>query len=603
MIKILDICIPTFNRVLELKRQVEYFISEVSELQKSVNLYISDNCSNDSTWEYLNNLIVEHPWISIHRNEENKGLVGNLYELQNISKSKYIWFVSDDDIFECGIVKEALSIINGNSSIGSIFINSELWKYNEQGYLEQEATEIISQENASLRPDKYDALLAIFRKKNTALMWISAWILDRRSVEDVKLFPEQIFHLTEPLLFAANSLNYGPIYITANVYIKNGSKLTSTWATNNEAVFRVHFLGFYNAILKLPALNYSPMVTGEFLKIRTQYLIQSNPTYFINGLIKYPLTTINILRKLSLVDNLKLLAQILHKVSTKVSVIKTIILNILAVRFLEIKYTFLNNYSKNRIANVKEEFIVSLTTYPKRTKKVFLTIESLFNQNTLPDKVILWLSKEEYQSLSDLPKSLLALQKRGLLIEFVEANHGPYKKLVYSYKLYPNSTIITVDDDILYPPEWLAELIRQHNLTPGCIIAYHCKNIELNDDQISLKPYFRWQNTSSIEPSISCMPIGAYGVLYPPNSLHDDLTEVKLFSELSPMTDDIWFKAMALLQNVKARQVHEKSPQYYHVSGSQDSALYHSNIDLGKNDKNLKLVFNHYRLYSQMMAH
>ena len=41
-----------------------------------------------------------------------------------------------------------------------------------------------------------------------------------------------------------------------------------------------------------------------------------------------------------------------------------------------------------------------------------------------------------------MPKSLISLKERGLEINFVDDNFKPYKKLIYAYASYPNSTII-----------------------------------------------------------------------------------------------------------------------------------------------------------------
>ena len=598
MNKLLSICIPSYNRVSELSRQAEFFVHEASLHKNEINLFFSDNCSVDNTWDYLDTFQEKHPWIHIHRTDNNLGLVGNLYELLDLTDSKYIWFISDDDIFVRGIVNQVLAIIKSNPSLGSIFINSELWKYDKFGDLVQEASEIIRPENANLRTDKYEALYDIFMRKNTALMWISAWVLDRKSVEDVQSLNSDIFHLTEPFLFAANSLNYGLIYITEGVYIKNGSKLASTWATNNDAVFKVHFLGFYNAIKAMHSLSFPKRFVSQFLQSRTDYLVSHNPTYFLRGLIKYFFTTISIIWQSSARSMIKLIIKLVGRFTHQAKMACKVLIEQMKVRYWECRYFCSNKILKKKLSYDNDNIIVSLTTYPRRMQKVYLTIESLFNQDRLPDKIILWLSKEEYSNYSELPKSIIALKKRGLVIEFVEHNYGPYKKLIYAYKKYPKATIITVDDDILYPRYWLSELLRQHDSTAKCIIAYQCKKIELAENRTSLNEYRYWKMPSTTIESFSHIPIGAYGVLYPPGSLHDDIDNFELFQKLSPMTDDIWFKAMAMLQNVKARQVWAKSPVFHHLSKSQGSALYHSNIGLGNNDKNLGMVFNYYTLFS-----
>lgn len=44
---------------------------------------------------------------------------------------------------------------------------------------------------------------------------------------------------------------------------------------------------------------------------------------------------------------------------------------------------------------------------------------------------------------------------------------------------------------------------------------------------------------------------GVGGVLYPPHSLREDMMDVKLFTEIAPTTDDIWFWAAAVANGRK----------------------------------------------------
>ena len=47
MNKKLSICIPTYNRCDELKRQLEFFISEIIDYKDDINLYKSHFGEND----------------------------------------------------------------------------------------------------------------------------------------------------------------------------------------------------------------------------------------------------------------------------------------------------------------------------------------------------------------------------------------------------------------------------------------------------------------------------------------------------------------------------------------------------------------------------
>jgi len=268
-------------------------------------------------------------------------------------------------------------------------------------------------------------------------------------------------------------------------------------------------------------------------------------------------------------------------------------------RLYLLKYSFFNLIKKTPGITQhqrNELLVVSLTTYPKRFSVVHLTIESLMSQTVKPDKIILWLAKEEVTARG-LPEKILKLQNRGLEIKVVNENIRSYKKLVYSLKDFPQSYIITCDDDVIYPASFIDGIYKKSKAFPKSVIAYRCSEMLKADDK-SLQPYVSWRIPSSNRPSFNLFPTGVGGVLYPPHSLDKRVTNKDLFMELSPLGDDIWFKAMALLNKTKTVMVQEESIDFPVIPNSQDSALWHVNVFESKNDEQLKNVFDYFKLYS-----
>ena len=206
-----------------------------------------------------------------------------------------------------------------------------------------------------------------------------------------------------------------------------------------------------------------------------------------------------------------------------------------------IRYELYNLLKKSSGVNTHSkspQLIVSLTTYPKRFNIVHLTIESLMNQTIKPDKIILWLAKEEL-SYGEIPKKILRLKSRGLDIRIVNENLRSYNKLIHALEEFPTSTIITCDDDIIYPKFFIEGLYKKSKEFPNHIIAYRCtwmKKISSN----KLESYIKWESPKDNKPSFNLFPTGAGGILYPPNSLHDKVLDRKLFLKLAPTGDDIW---------------------------------------------------------------
>ena len=108
----------------------------------------------------------------------------------------------------------------------------------------------------------------------------------------------------------------------------------------------------------------------------------------------------------------------------------------------------------------EHEVIVSLTSFGKRIFDVYLAIESFMQGTIKPNKIILWLSENEFNGKM-LPHTLQLQQVRGLEIKFCKDLRS-YKKLIPSLKLYPDACIITIDDDVIYEYDIVERLVNAH---------------------------------------------------------------------------------------------------------------------------------------------
>lgn len=97
----LSFCIPTYNRALFLKRNLEIIISQIIENQQEndISIHISDNASTDSTKEVVEDLIQRNPSISLNykKNKENIGPDENYINAMFMADSEYAIIWSDDD--------------------------------------------------------------------------------------------------------------------------------------------------------------------------------------------------------------------------------------------------------------------------------------------------------------------------------------------------------------------------------------------------------------------------------------------------------------------------------------------------------------------------
>lgn len=238
--------------------------------------------------------------------------------------------------------------------------------------------------------------------------------------------------------------------------------------------------------------------------------------------------------------------------------------------------------------------VVSLTTHGKRINDVCFTIESLMQQTVKANKIVLWL--DDRLKDSPLPQSLVRQQARGLEVRYTKDIRS-YTKLIPALREYPDSIIITVDDDVAYDFDLIEKLTNAYQSEPACIHACRVLTMAFNRGG-DLKPYNDWRYSESI-PALHFLT-GIGGVLYPPHSLHKEVMNKEVFTSICPKGDDIWFTAMAKLNHTPIKKVVTRDPigdEFVNNDKVQDMALDLVNRGQKFNDTQIKAVFAKYGIY------
>lgn len=246
-------------------------------------------------------------------------------------------------------------------------------------------------------------------------------------------------------------------------------------------------------------------------------------------------------------------------------------------------------------ANVVEGLIVSITSFPKRFRLLHINLSSILNQTVRAEKVILWLDKGEEKLL---PKATLQLKELGLEIRTSPFdNLRSYKKLLPTLKELPEYNVITADDDIIYPRNWIEGLLAERKAHPKAIAAYVCRNIQFDDDR-NLLSYNKWDRVpdQTNPPSNSLMGIGFAGIYYPKNSLPPEVFNIQLLKELCATGDDLWFKVMSILGDVPYIKTSSPFGKEIYIPGSQGVSLKKTNVRQDQNRINMENLLQHYNL-------
>lgn len=245
------------------------------------------------------------------------------------------------------------------------------------------------------------------------------------------------------------------------------------------------------------------------------------------------------------------------------------------------------NIIKNH--DLKSKIIISLTSYPDRFQTVYFTIISLLNQSIKPDKIILWVFKNEYNLL---PRKIIELINGTFEVRKINEDWKSYNKLIPSIIEFPNEYLVTADDDVLYKPTWLEELILSFKNING-IVAHRAHLIQY-DCNGQLKEYNKWiidtpeENFCQIKSPL-VFPTGVGGVLYPPDSFDDRILDIYLAMELCPTADDIWFWFMHTMKGNCASVIGDR--YFIDINPDQNKSLFNINVR-GKNDDQIKNMIN-----------
>lgn len=252
------------------------------------------------------------------------------------------------------------------------------------------------------------------------------------------------------------------------------------------------------------------------------------------------------------------------------------------------------NSSSIGISKKNHPVIISLTTYSKRIHSVYLTIETLLNQTYKPYKIILWLAENEFND-DTIPEILKKQTNRGLEIKYCK-DIKSYKKLIPTLKLFPENIIITTDDDVLYPHDFVELLYKSYLQNKSQVHFIRGSKITLKNNKVI--KYSKWIRDFEInDESLLNFPTGIGGILYPPGCFHKEINNEELFMKLAPKGDDIWFKTMTLLNGNASRKVSfagDFDEKFITIDEVQDIGLINTNLI--ENDHQIKSVFSYFNI-------
>lgn len=95
----LSIAIPTWNRHIHLKENIEQLLREIAKVPElAIEIFVSDNASTDETQAYCESMQQQYEFFCYHRSDTNLGANANFQNVIALSHGEYIWLLGDDDL-------------------------------------------------------------------------------------------------------------------------------------------------------------------------------------------------------------------------------------------------------------------------------------------------------------------------------------------------------------------------------------------------------------------------------------------------------------------------------------------------------------------------
>jgi len=233
------------------------------------------------------------------------------------------------------------------------------------------------------------------------------------------------------------------------------------------------------------------------------------------------------------------------------------------------------------LSKASDEFddtlILTMTTYPKRVKYASKALKSVIIQNTTNARIVVYAFSDEY---SEVSRKLYVFEKYNVKIESYPHNLRQYLKIIPALERNPDKTIITFDDDILYPAGWLKGLLRARLNYPNFQIAYRGQFIQreviLTPDIYFNSKIYTPSKIEKLRPE-EIILTGVFGVVYPPHQFCSIVVDMEKAMSLSPSNDDLWLYFNSIHSRIDKIVLPNPFGEPLYFFGSQENALWKQN--------------------------
>jgi hypothetical protein len=199
-----------------------------------------------------------------------------------------------------------------------------------------------------------------------------------------------------------------------------------------------------------------------------------------------------------------------------------------------------------------ERLVVALTTVPDRLARILPALRSLLDQSCMADRLLLaWPSHSRRTGERYPPPPILPAGIELLPCE----DEGPASKLLPALRVEPGAVIVVADDDVIYPVDFLATLLRAHRADPKAALGWRGWRFRPGADPRDYDHIFA---TAVAVPTTVDVLLGTWGYLVPPHALDDAVHDFAAWPPEVRWVDDVWISGHLARRGIPRRVVPAK---------------------------------------------
>ena len=251
---LLSICIPNYNRINSLEKLLKEVIKQIYEnnLQKRIQICISDDASKQNPDNLIYRIILENPLINIiyKRNLINRGMDYNFLDSVLLSCADYCWIIGNDDMLESNAITNITLLLEEAQRKGISIIVTPFKVYSSDGDYRYTVRPLKGEKNIYnwLNPDQKENFINNINHESALFAFLSNTIFRRKDwINHGDMFSDKMNSLFIQMYMNLQTMIKGESYLYVNLFIIKNYLDLEPEDGFGQRMYRIA-IGLYNVI-------------------------------------------------------------------------------------------------------------------------------------------------------------------------------------------------------------------------------------------------------------------------------------------------------------------------------------------------------------------